>query len=97
MHGHRVRDAVGNHASERSAQGVHARRLGVGGIVGENVEDSPADDLVPLRHRGAQVGVADGDDREVGREDEEVLRRGLEQAPEVRSAGHHGRNSRPLG
>ena len=65
-------------------QVAHAGRFGIVGIVGEHVEQGPPEDLLPPRHGGAQVGVADRDDREIRSEHEIESGRGLEQRSEVR-------------
>ena len=83
LHRHRVGHAELAHAIERRAQIPDAGRVGVVGVVGEDVEEVAPDDLVADRHRRAQVGVARGDNRQVRREDEIEARRRVEQQPEV--------------
>ncbi len=84
---HRVRAPRLTNALER---GTEVARSGGGRIVGvvrEDVEEPSPEDLLPRRHRRPQVCVADRDDRQIRRQDEEQPRRGLEERAKVRSRG----------
>src|SRR5262245_16631901 len=69
---------------ERCRQVADAGRLRVVGVVGEDVEQPSARDLLALGHRGLEVGVAGRDDAQLWVEDQVETRRTLEQGAEVR-------------
>jgi hypothetical protein len=75
---HRVRDAALPNAVERGGEVADAGGLWVVRVVGEDLEDPAADDLVAPRHGGVQVGVRRGDDPQVGVEHQVKTRRSLE-------------------
>jgi hypothetical protein len=69
--------------AERGTEVANARRLRIVGVVGEHVEELAADDVLTLRHRRVEVGVAGRNDRQVRGEDEVESWRRLEKRPEV--------------
>jgi len=75
LYGHRVGYAVLQHTLQRRAQVLYAGGSWIVGIVGKDVEDSPAENLLALRHRRAKVRVADGDDGQVRGQNQVQARR----------------------
>jgi len=61
---------LAQHPLERRTQVGLAGGAGVVRIVREHLEEAAPEDLVALRHRRAEVGVADGGDRQLGGQDE---------------------------
>lgn len=59
------------HRIERGAQIAGAGRTRIIGVVGENLEETPADDRVAMGHGGCEVGIADGDDLKIAIEHQE--------------------------
>jgi hypothetical protein len=49
-------------------------------VVGEDLEDAAAEDVLALGHRGLQIGVAYRDDLQVGCEDQEEAGQRLEES-----------------
>ena len=90
LDGHGVAHPVAQHPGQRCPQVAHALGGGVVGVVGEDVEDAPADDCGPSGPGRLQVGVAGRDDDELRVEDEEEARGGLEEHPEVGSGRRSG-------
>src|SRR5690242_1791646 len=81
---HGVRGPSLAHAIERRAQVADPGGRRVVGVVGEHLEQSAADDLVALGHRGGEIRLVYGRDGEVGRQDEIRAGRRLEQETIVR-------------
>jgi hypothetical protein len=95
---HRVRYARGQDAIERRPQVRDPGRVGLFRIVGEDVEDRPADDRLPPGHRRAQIRIGHGDDPQLGIQDEEESRARLEERSKVELwdvRQRHGAASRP--
>ena len=65
------------------AQVADSRGAEVSGIVWKNVEDTPAQNFVSLRHGRPQIGIAHGYDLEIRREDEVQAGRQLEKSSKV--------------
>ena len=82
---HRVGLTAAGHVLERRPQVANAGGVGVGGVVGERVEQPPTDQLVAGRHGGAEVRVVDPDDGvvRVGRQQEVRRGRGREDRIEI--------------
>jgi hypothetical protein len=89
LHGHRVGPAGLAHPLERRAQVADAGRRRIVGVVGEDVEDAPSQDVVAADHGRSHVRVAHRGDAEVGVEDQERARCSLEQRPEVNALAAH--------
>ena len=62
---------------------MRARGVGFVRIVGKHVEQAAADDVFALGHRCRAIGVADGNDDEIGIEHEIEAGSTFEQRPEV--------------
>ena len=60
---------------ERRAKVPCPGRRRVAGVVGKDIEQVTSEDLGPGGHRRAEIGVAGGDDLEIGREDQVETRR----------------------
>ena len=67
LHRHRVRRARGEHALERGAQVVGARRLRVVGVIGEHLEEAATERLLARGVRRQQARVGGRDHREARR------------------------------
>ena len=83
LHRHRVGGLAGQHPAQRRVQVPHAVGGGIVGVVGKHLEQVAPDDGLAPGQRRLQVGVADRQDGEVGRQDEVQPGKGLEQHPEV--------------
>ena len=71
------------HPFERGAQIPRAGRGGIVRIVGKHVKEVAAENLFALGHRGAEIGVARGNNFQIGCEHQVQTGRRFEQGPEV--------------
>jgi hypothetical protein len=79
LNGHGIRSFVAKDALKRSAEIADAGGVRIVGIVGENVEYAAMENGFALRECGAQIGIADGKNGQVGGENEIKPWRGLKQ------------------
>ena len=85
LDGHAVRGPGRQDPAQGSPEVSHAGRVEVLGVVGEGLEEAPAEQAIPRGERGLEVGIAHGDDGEplVGPEHEVGGRDGFEKGTEV--------------
>ena len=82
---HPVRGLGADDTLQRRPEVPHAGGVRVVGVVGEDIEEAPAEEAVPRGHGGPEVGVTHGDDGEVGPglQEDGGPGVGLEEDPEV--------------
>ncbi len=97
LHGHGVVTELAPHAVERRLQVAHALGARIVGVVGEHFEDRLPDDVGAADKVAARIRVADGDDRQVGVQDEIAARGRLEERLEVGRRPHRRRARRRRG
>jgi hypothetical protein len=95
LHRHRIGRLALQRAHERGPQIADAGGVRRIGIVGKDVEDIAAENLLAAGHRRLEVGVRHRDDRQIGFQDQVKPGQGLEQGLEIHAgwlqfrAGHH--------
>ena len=89
---HGVGDTILEHPVERGSQVSGPGGVRVVGVVREDVEETAAEDLLPLGHRGAQIRIARCHDLQVRGQHEIEPGGRLEERPEVRVC-HPGRRT----
>jgi hypothetical protein len=87
LHRHRVGHPAVPHPVQGGAQVPNAGGLRVVGVVGEDLEQPAAQDVLAPGHGGVQVGVAHRHDHQPRVQDQIASRRRLEQGPEVQGMG----------
>ncbi len=84
LHRHGIRRSILQHSGQRRAQIRDSGRGWVIGIFRKDVEQVSPQNLLPLRHRRAQIRVAHGHDRQGRRQNEVQPGYRFKQGPEIR-------------
>lgn len=90
LDGHRISDAISEHAIQRRPQVVHAGRIDGIGVVRKHLKQGATDNLLALRLCRRQVGIGRIDDLEVVTEDHARSGHGTEDVTEISLIGAGG-------